>query len=197
MDAPWGPGPWCEGPGHVPLNEIEGNIMLEKRMSGEAPYYVLGPLPADSGAGYDHITAAIGAARRGPLRGRPHLLYYACGTPGPAERRRCARRRAGDPSGGAYRGYRQIPRNGARRKSKWPWPGRDMRGKTTSSCSCSRARAGNPRQPNTGKPENLRRVRSLLRDGKRFPLFEASISPEKRVPGPCPISPKEDGKELR
>lgn len=51
-----------EGPGHVPLDEIEGNIMLEKRMSGGAPYYVLGPLPADTGAGYDHITAAIGAA---------------------------------------------------------------------------------------------------------------------------------------
>ncbi|MDH3347005.1 MAG: phosphomethylpyrimidine synthase ThiC [Desulfobulbaceae bacterium] len=51
-----------EGPGHVPLDEIQGNIMLEKRMSGNAPYYVLGPLPADSGAGYDHITAAIGAA---------------------------------------------------------------------------------------------------------------------------------------
>ncbi len=51
-----------EGPGHVQLDEIKGNIMLEKRMSGNAPYYVLGPLPADSGAGYDHITAAIGAA---------------------------------------------------------------------------------------------------------------------------------------
>jgi phosphomethylpyrimidine synthase len=51
-----------EGPGHVPLDEIAGNIMLEKRMSGNAPYYVLGPLPADSGAGYDHITSAIGAA---------------------------------------------------------------------------------------------------------------------------------------
>lgn len=51
-----------EGPGHVPLDEIEGNIMLEKRMSGGAPYYVLGPLPCDSGAGYDHITSAIGAA---------------------------------------------------------------------------------------------------------------------------------------
>ncbi|GBC63980.1 phosphomethylpyrimidine synthase ThiC [Desulfonema ishimotonii] len=51
-----------EGPGHVPLDEIEGNIMLEKRMSGNAPYYVLGPLPCDIGAGYDHITAAIGAA---------------------------------------------------------------------------------------------------------------------------------------
>lgn len=51
-----------EGPGHVPMDEIEGNIMLEKRMSGNAPYYVLGPIPCDTGAGYDHITAAIGAA---------------------------------------------------------------------------------------------------------------------------------------
>ncbi len=51
-----------EGPGHVPLDEIAGNIMLEKAMSGGSPYYVLGPLPADSGAGYDHLTAAIGAA---------------------------------------------------------------------------------------------------------------------------------------
>ncbi|MFZ3049082.1 MAG: phosphomethylpyrimidine synthase ThiC [Desulfatirhabdiaceae bacterium] len=51
-----------EGPGHVPLDEIEGNIMLEKRMSGNAPYYVLGPIPLDTGAGYDHVGAAIGAA---------------------------------------------------------------------------------------------------------------------------------------
>ncbi len=51
-----------EGPGHVPLDEIAGNIMLEKRMSGQAPYYVLGPIPSDVGAGYDHVTAAIGAA---------------------------------------------------------------------------------------------------------------------------------------
>ncbi len=52
-----------EGPGHVPLEEIEANIILEKRMSGGAPYYMLGPLPCDIGAGYDHITAAIGAAQ--------------------------------------------------------------------------------------------------------------------------------------
>jgi len=51
-----------EGPGHVPLNEIEANILIEKRMSGNAPYYMLGPLPTDIGAGYDHITQAIGAA---------------------------------------------------------------------------------------------------------------------------------------
>lgn len=52
-----------EGPGHVPLDEIAGNIMLQKRMSGNAPYYVLGPIPADSGAGYDHVVAAIGASQ--------------------------------------------------------------------------------------------------------------------------------------
>ena len=52
-----------EGPGHVPLDEIEGNIHLEKRMSGGAPYYMLGPIPTDVVAGFDHITAAIGAGQ--------------------------------------------------------------------------------------------------------------------------------------
>jgi len=51
-----------EGPGHVPLDEIEANILLQKRMSGEAPYYVLGPITTDVAPGYDHVTAAIGAA---------------------------------------------------------------------------------------------------------------------------------------
>lgn len=51
-----------EGPGHVPLDEIEANIILQKKMSNDAPYYMLGPLPTDVGAGLDHITAAIGAA---------------------------------------------------------------------------------------------------------------------------------------
>jgi phosphomethylpyrimidine synthase len=52
-----------EGPGHVPLDEIEGNIRLQKRMSGEAPYYMLGPIATDIAPGFDHITAAIGAAQ--------------------------------------------------------------------------------------------------------------------------------------
>jgi phosphomethylpyrimidine synthase len=52
-----------EGPGHVPLDEVEGNIRLQKRMSGEAPYYMLGPIACDVAPGYDHITAAIGAAQ--------------------------------------------------------------------------------------------------------------------------------------
>ncbi len=51
-----------EGPGHVPIDEIEANIILQKRMSNYAPYYMLGPIPSDIMAGYDHIAAAIGAA---------------------------------------------------------------------------------------------------------------------------------------
>lgn len=51
-----------EGPGHVPVDEIEANIILQKRMSNNAPYYMLGPIPTDITAGYDHIAAAIGAS---------------------------------------------------------------------------------------------------------------------------------------
>ena len=51
-----------EGPGHVPINEIEANIIMEKKMSGESPFYMLGPITTDIAPGYDHITAAIGAS---------------------------------------------------------------------------------------------------------------------------------------
>ena len=51
-----------EGPGHVPLNRIAGDMKLQERICEGAPYYVLGPLPTDIAAGYDHITAAIGGA---------------------------------------------------------------------------------------------------------------------------------------
>jgi 5-hydroxybenzimidazole synthase len=51
-----------EGPGHIPIDEIEANIIMEKRMSNEAPFYVLGPITTDVAPGYDHITAAIGAS---------------------------------------------------------------------------------------------------------------------------------------
>lgn len=49
-----------EGPGHVPLDQIEHNIKLEKEMCSNAPFYVLGPLVTDIAPGYDHITSAIG-----------------------------------------------------------------------------------------------------------------------------------------
>ncbi|MBU1727122.1 MAG: phosphomethylpyrimidine synthase ThiC [Candidatus Omnitrophica bacterium] len=51
-----------EGPGHVPLNQIEENIALEKKYCNNAPFYVLGPLVTDIAAGYDHISSAIGGA---------------------------------------------------------------------------------------------------------------------------------------
>jgi phosphomethylpyrimidine synthase len=51
-----------EGPGHIPINEIEATILLEKKMSGESPFYMLGPITTDIAPGYDHITAAIGAS---------------------------------------------------------------------------------------------------------------------------------------
>ncbi|MFB0559370.1 MAG: phosphomethylpyrimidine synthase ThiC [Dehalococcoidales bacterium] len=51
-----------EGPGHLPLNQIETNVQLQKTICKGAPFYVLGPLVTDIGAGYDHITGAIGGA---------------------------------------------------------------------------------------------------------------------------------------
>ena len=51
-----------EGPGHVPLNQIQANIQLQKRICHGAPFYVLGPLVTDIAPGYDHITCAIGGA---------------------------------------------------------------------------------------------------------------------------------------
>ncbi|OGP30021.1 MAG: phosphomethylpyrimidine synthase, partial [Deltaproteobacteria bacterium GWC2_42_11] len=51
-----------EGPGHMPLNQIEANILLQKRLCHNAPFYVLGPLVTDIAPGYDHITSAIGGA---------------------------------------------------------------------------------------------------------------------------------------
>ena len=51
-----------EGPGHMALNEIEANMLLQKKLCHGAPFYVLGPLVTDVAPGYDHITSAIGGA---------------------------------------------------------------------------------------------------------------------------------------
>lgn len=63
-----------EGPGHVPLNQIERNMKLEQIYCHEAPFYVLGPLVTDIGAGYDHISSAIGATMAG-WHGASMLCY--------------------------------------------------------------------------------------------------------------------------
>ena len=63
-----------EGPGHVPITEIEANIKLQKKICQGAPFYVLGPLPTDIAPGYDHITSAIGGAIAGAA-GADFLCY--------------------------------------------------------------------------------------------------------------------------
>ncbi|NPA38988.1 MAG: phosphomethylpyrimidine synthase ThiC [Thermodesulfobacteria bacterium] len=63
-----------EGPGHVPLTEIEANVRLQKKLCHGAPFYVLGPLPADIAPGYDHLVGAIGGAIAGSA-GADFLCY--------------------------------------------------------------------------------------------------------------------------
>ena len=63
-----------EGPGHIPIQEIEANVLLEKKLCEEAPFYVLGPLVIDCAPGYDHIVSAIGGAIAGAY-GADFLCY--------------------------------------------------------------------------------------------------------------------------
>ncbi len=63
-----------EGPGHVPLHEIEMNMRLQKKLCHNAPFYVLGPLVTDIAPGYDHITSAIGGALAS-MHGADFLCY--------------------------------------------------------------------------------------------------------------------------
>ncbi len=63
-----------EGPGHVPMDQIEMNVRREMEVCHEAPFYVLGPLVTDIAPGYDHITSAIGAAMAGQA-GAAMLCY--------------------------------------------------------------------------------------------------------------------------
>jgi phosphomethylpyrimidine synthase len=63
-----------DGPGHVPINQIETNMVLQKRLCNEAPFYVLGPIVTDIAPGYDHITSAIGGALAG-YHGADFLCY--------------------------------------------------------------------------------------------------------------------------
>ncbi|MEE9116590.1 MAG: phosphomethylpyrimidine synthase ThiC [Thermoplasmata archaeon] len=63
-----------EGPGHIPLNQIETNVQMEKSVCDGAPFYVLGPLPTDIATGYDHLAGAIGGALAG-YYGADFLCY--------------------------------------------------------------------------------------------------------------------------
>jgi phosphomethylpyrimidine synthase len=63
-----------EGPGHMPLDQVAGHVQLQKRLCDSAPFYVLGPLPTDTGAGHDHVVAAIGGAVAA-MHGADFLCY--------------------------------------------------------------------------------------------------------------------------
>ena len=63
-----------EGPGHLPIQQVEMNIRLQKEVCAGAPFYVLGPVVTDVAPGYDHITAAIGSAVAGAA-GADFLCY--------------------------------------------------------------------------------------------------------------------------
>ena len=63
-----------EGPGHVPMDQIESNMKIQETLCHGAPYYVLGPLVTDIAPGYDHITGAIGGAMAA-MSGASFLCY--------------------------------------------------------------------------------------------------------------------------
>jgi phosphomethylpyrimidine synthase len=63
-----------EGPGHMPLDQVEAHVKLEKELCRGAPFYLLGPLVTDIAAGYDHIAAAIGGAIAA-MAGADYLCY--------------------------------------------------------------------------------------------------------------------------
>jgi len=63
-----------EGPGHLPLNQVAANVVLQKSLCKGAPFYVLGPLVTDIAPGYDHITAAVGGAMAA-MAGADFLCY--------------------------------------------------------------------------------------------------------------------------
>ncbi|MGB3087392.1 MAG: phosphomethylpyrimidine synthase ThiC [Phycisphaerae bacterium] len=80
-----------EGPGHVPLDQVEAQVRLQKSMTGGLPFYVLGPLVTDVAPGYDHITSAIGGAVAA-MAGADFLCYVTptehLGLPRPEDVRR-------------------------------------------------------------------------------------------------------------
>lgn len=63
-----------EGPGHLPLDQVAANVVLEKQLCHGAPFYVLGPLVTDIAPGYDHLVGAIGGALAG-MAGADFLCY--------------------------------------------------------------------------------------------------------------------------
>ena len=118
-----------EGPGHIPLNEVEANIILQKKLCQGAPFYVLGPLVTDIAPGYDHIVSAIGGALAA-MAGADFLCYVTpfehLGLPGPEEVRegviaaRIAGHAADIARGNPSALKRDLEMSKARKALNWP-----------------------------------------------------------------------------
>ena len=116
-----------EGPGHIPINEIPTNVMIQKKMCSNAPFYMLGPIVCDVAPGYDHIVSAIGAAESARA-GADFICYVtpaehlALPTPEDVKEGVIATRigaYAGDLSTGAVDGSQDLAMAEARKRLDW------------------------------------------------------------------------------
>ncbi|MDP1553726.1 MAG: phosphomethylpyrimidine synthase [Methanobacteriaceae archaeon] len=116
-----------EGPGHIPLNEIPANVTLQKKLCRGAPFYMLGPIVTDIGAGYDHIVSSIGAAASAGA-GADFICYVtpaehlALPFPNDVKEGVIATRigaYVGDMSKGIHNGEKDLVMANARKKLNW------------------------------------------------------------------------------
>lgn len=122
----------CEGPGHVPFNQIETNMKLQKSLCHGAPFYVLGPLVTDVAPGYDHITSAIGGTLAA-VSGADFLCYVT-----PADTWGCLT--------WTMSGKASSPPVSRPTRPTWP--------KATSRPGSGMSRWPAPAKPSTGKPSS-------------------------------------------
>ncbi|MDR3290773.1 MAG: phosphomethylpyrimidine synthase [Methanobrevibacter sp.] len=116
-----------EGPGHIPLNEIPANVTIQKKLCGQAPFYMLGPLVTDISPGYDHISSAIGAAASAKA-GADFICYVtpaehlALPSPEDVKTGLIATRigaYVGDMAKGIHNGEKDLKMANARKKLNW------------------------------------------------------------------------------
>ena len=152
-----------EGPGHVPFDQIEYNMKLQRRLCHGAPFYVLGPLVTDIFPGYDHITSVHRRHRRRVPRRRDALLRDAEGAPRPAEegRREAGLHRLQDRGARGRRGARH-PRRARPRRRADQGPRRAQLGEALRAVLRPRHRARLPRRGPRRGHRLLRDVRARL-----------------------------------
>jgi len=116
-----------EGPGHIPLNEIPANVTIQKKLCGQAPFYMLGPIVTDISPGYDHISSAIGAAASAKA-GADFICYVtpaehlALPSPEDVKTGLIATRigaYVGDMAKGIHNGEKDLKMANARKKLNW------------------------------------------------------------------------------